>query len=153
MSSLLERVLLLKRSEMFGQVGADDLRYVAQALKEEYFFNGDRVFEINDSGDHMYLIETGHIGISTSEDVDSRDLVATLGPGDSFGEMNILDDLPRSATAHVLNDAVLLSLEKAQLNTLIRSYPELGIGLIRALSLRLRDANQRYEDVLRNTED
>ena len=52
-----------------------------------------------------------------------------------------LDDLPRSATAHVLEDSSLLSLEKGQLKRLIVHYPELALGMLKGLSLRLRDTN------------
>ena len=151
MSNLLERVLLLKRSQMFNKVNTDDLRYVAQALEDVLFFQGDRVFDINDQGDHMYVIESGSIGISISQDSNSMDFVATLGPGDCFGEMNILDELPRSATAYVIEDSRLLALDKGRLNGLIMSYPELGIGLIRSLSLRLREANRRCEQAAQKT--
>jgi CRP-like cAMP-binding protein len=57
--------------------------------------------------------------------------------------MNLLDDKPRSATAHALEDAVVLSLDKSRLRGLILSYPEISIGMLRSLSLRLREANLR----------
>jgi CRP-like cAMP-binding protein len=67
--------------------------------------------------------------------------VAELGAGECFGEMNLLDELPRSATVHVLEDSIMLSLEKARLRGLILNYPELSIGMLKGLSLRLRKAN------------
>ena len=57
--------------------------------------------------------------------------------------MNLFDNLPRSATAHVLQDSHILSLEKGKLRGLLLSYPELGLGLLRGLSLRLRSMNSR----------
>jgi CRP-like cAMP-binding protein len=57
--------------------------------------------------------------------------------------MNLLDDLPRSATAEVIEDTTLLSLEKTRLRGLIQSYPDMSVGMLRSLSLRLRDANQK----------
>ena len=60
-----------------------------------------------------------------------------------FGEMNLIDELPRSATAHVLEDSTLLSLEKSRLRGLVINYPELSLGMLKGLSLRLRQANQK----------
>ena len=55
--------------------------------------------------------------------------------------MNLLDEQPRSATAYVLDDSRLLSLEKSRLRGLIIHYPELSLGMLKGLSLRLRNAN------------
>lgn len=143
MPDIFDRILLLKQSPVFSRVATDDLRHVAQALEEKQFFAGDCVFQIRDQGDHLYILISGNVGISIGPD-DSRDhLIATLGPGDCFGEMNLLDDQPRSATAHVLVDSAVLALDKSRLRGLILSYPELSIGMLRSLSLRLREANLR----------
>lgn len=143
MSDLFKRLLLLKQSPIFSMVATEDLRMVAGSLEQEHFYSGDRIFEINDQGDHLYLLVSGSVGISIDPDPNSRNFIATLGPGDCFGEMNLLDDLPRSATAHVLEDSVVLTLEKSRLRRLILSYPEISIGMLRSLSMRLRDANLR----------
>ena len=143
MPDLFDRLILLKQSPIFSMVMTDDLQVVAQALEKQQFFRGDRVFEIGDQGDHLYIIVSGEIGISLDTNPDSTTYISRLGPGDCFGEMNLLDDLPRSATASVLDDTVLLSLEKTRLRGLIQSYPDMSIGMLRSLSLRLRNANRK----------
>lgn len=142
MKSFLERLLLLKRSPLFGEVLTDDLRVVALELRELACFAGERVFDIQDPSDQMYIVLSGQIGISLEEDPRARRFVRMLGPGECFGEMGLLDDLPRSATAHVIEDAVLLALEKEKLRGLVIRYPELAFGLLRSLSLRLRTAHE-----------
>jgi CRP-like cAMP-binding protein len=141
MSDLFDRILLLKKSPIFSEVATEDLRSVAMELEDEQYFKGDKVFEINNYGDHMYILQEGKIGISLESDPNTPKYIATLAKGDSFGEMNLLDDQPRSATAIVLEDAHLLSLEKTRLHGLILHYPELSIGILKSLSLRLRSAN------------
>jgi CRP/FNR family cyclic AMP-dependent transcriptional regulator len=142
MSDLFERILLLKQSPVFSEVSTEDLREVARMLEEETYFTGDRIFDINEFGDHMYILHSGCIGISLNQDPSVKEFVAELRAGDCFGEMNLLDELPRSATAHVLEDSHVLSLEKARLRGLIINYPELSIGMLKSLSLRLREANK-----------
>lgn len=124
-------------------VMTDDLRMVAQAMETQQYFTGDRIFEIGDQGDHLYIIVSGKVGISIESKSDDKSYIATLSSGDCFGEMNLLDDLPRSATAEVIEDTTLLSLEKTRLRGLIQSYPDMSVGMLRSLSLRLRDANQK----------
>ncbi|HBE91622.1 MAG TPA: hypothetical protein DDW55_03510 [Gammaproteobacteria bacterium] len=143
MSDLFERILLLKRSPVFAEVKTEDLRVVAQSLEEERYFKGDRVFDINEYGDRMYIVASGRIGISLHTDSSSQDFITELGAGECFGEMNLIDELPRSATAHVLEDTTLLSLEKSRLRGLVINYPELSLGMLKGLSLRLRQVNQK----------
>jgi len=143
MPDLFDRLLMLKQSPVFSLVPTDDLRQVAQALEEQKFFSGDRIFEINAQGDNLYILVSGRVGISIDPDPASRNFIATLGSGDCFGEMKLLDEKPRSATAHVIEDTVVLSLDKSRLRGLILSYPEISIGMLRSLSLRLREANLR----------
>lgn len=137
MPDLFEKIVLLKESDIFREINTDDLRLVADVLEEEHFFAGDIIFEINDYGDQMYLIIEGRIGVTLGK-ADSENYVSTFGPGECFGEMNLLDDLPRSATAVVLEETKVLKLGKQKLRGLMLSYPELAIGMLKALSIRLR---------------
>lgn len=146
MPDLFDRLLLLKQSPVFSKVSMEDLRFVAQAMETQEFFSGDCIFERNDQGDHLYILVSGKVGLTLEQGKDTGNYIATLGPGDTFGEMNLLDDLPRSATAHVLENSTVLSLEKTRLKGLIQSYPEISIGMLRSLSLRIREANARLAD-------
>jgi len=143
MPDLFDRLILLKKSPIFSMVMTDDLRVVAQAMEKQQYFCGDHVFNIGDQGDHLYIIVSGKVGISLESKPSGTAFIATLSSGDCFGEMNLLDDLPRSATAEVIEDTTLLSLEKTRLRGLIQSYPDMSVGMLRSLSLRLRDANRK----------
>jgi CRP/FNR family transcriptional regulator, cyclic AMP receptor protein len=143
MSDFFERIVMLKQTPIFSGVDTENLRVVARELVEEACFVGERVFDINDPSDRMYIIQQGKIGISLHPDPGVKDFIVELAPGECFGEMGVFDDKPRSATAHVLEDAILLSLDKAKLKGLIISFPELSLGVLRSLSLRLREANLR----------
>jgi CRP-like cAMP-binding protein len=139
---IFDRILLLKKSPVFEQVSTEDLRHVAQAMETENYLAGERIFDINENGDHMYVIQSGSIGISLNDDPNVKDFVAELDAGECFGEMNLLDNLPRSATAHVLQDAEVLTLDTNRLHSLIIRYPELALGMLKGLSMRLRDTNK-----------
>jgi len=141
MAKIFDRILLLKNSTIFSEVAIEDLQVVAQALDTEFYVRGDRIFDINEQGDRMYMIHTGRIGISTNPDPEIKEYVAILGSGEFFGEMNLLDDLPRSASAHVLDDSELYSIERGKMRNLIINYPELSFGMMKSLSMRLRNTN------------
>lgn len=141
MEALFERILLLKRVPFFEMLRTEQLSQVALLLEEIGWVAGEVVFFKGDMGEDMYIITGGRIGIALHDDLSAKDFVAVLGPGECFGEMGILDELPRSATAHVIEDSAALALSKDKLHGLLLSYPELGVGMLRAMSRRLRHAD------------
>ena len=143
MADFFERIVILKRAPIFTEVSTDDVRVVVEQMQEELYFKGEHVFDIADPPDRMYVVLTGKIGISLHQDPKVADYVGTVGPGECFGEMGPIDGQPRSGSAHVLEDARLLWLDKLKLHGLIASYPELGLGLMRGISMRLRSAGER----------
>lgn len=138
MRSVLETLFLLQRVPYFALLRTDQLQYVVPLLEPTGWTQGERVFDLGDPGEDMYIIVKGRIGISLDKGSERPELVVELGAGDCFGEMGILDDQPRSATAHVLEDTEALALGREKLNGLLLAYPELGIGILRALGRRLR---------------
>jgi CRP-like cAMP-binding protein len=138
MSLDIERVLLLTRVPLFAYLRTDQLRRLAPLLEPAAWAKGSRVFDMGDIGMELYIITSGRIGISVDPDPKSRVFINELKAGDCLGEMALIDNEPRSATAHVLEDTQALALEKEKLHGLLMSYPELGIGMLRALSQRLR---------------
>jgi len=141
MSQLFDRVLLLTKVPLFAYLRTDQLARLAPLLEPVAWPKGVRVFDMGDMGLEMYIITSGRIGISVDPDPGKNVFIAELKAGDALGEMALIDNEPRSATAHVLEDAQALALDKERLHGLLMSYPELGIGMLRALSQRLRALN------------
>jgi CRP-like cAMP-binding protein len=135
---MLETIMLLKNVSYFELLRTDQLRHVIPLLEPAGWVAGERVFDIGDVSDDMYVIVKGRIGISIHADPTRLEFITEMKDGDCFGEMGILDDQVRSATAHVLKDTEALALGKEKLHGLLLSYPELGIGVLRAMSRRLR---------------
>lgn len=138
MSLHIERVLLLTKVPLFAYLRTDQLSRVAPLLEPVAWPKGTRIFDMGDIGLEFYIITDGRIGISVDPDPNRLVFINELKAGDSLGEMALIDNEPRSATAHALDDTQALALEKEKLHGLLISYPELSIGMLRALSQRLR---------------
>lgn len=149
MADFFDRIVILKSTSIFSEVSTDDLRVVVEEMQEDAYFPGERVFEINDPSDRMYIVLTGKIGISIHRDPKVKDFVSEVGPGECFGEMGPIDGSPRSGTAHVLEDSLLLYLDKLKLHGLIASYPELALGLLRGMSMRVRQTSAKLISALK----
>ena len=146
MADFFDRIVILKKTPIFSEVSTDDLRVVVEEMQEEAYFAGERVFDIYDPSDRMYVVLTGKIGISIHPDPKLKDYVNTVGPGECFGEMGPLDGSPRSASAHVLEDSLLLYLDKLKLHGLIARYPALALGLLHGMSTRVRKTSELLLD-------
>ncbi len=101
---------------------------------------GELIFSEGQSGRDMYVVESGRVRIFlTAED---RELtLAVLQRGDFFGEMALLEDLPRSAGATALEDVCLIAIEKDDFKCLIQEHPEIAMKVLSRFSRRLRDAD------------
>lgn len=141
MHSILESILLLKQVPIFEMLRTDQLRYAVPLLETVEWVRGERVFDLGEPSDDMYIIVSGRVGISVNPDPTKKIFIAEIKAGECFGEMGILDELPRSATVHVLEDTKALALGKEKLRGLLLAYPEFGLGMLRAMSLRLRTAS------------
>lgn len=151
MQDLFEHVFLLKRVPFFALLRTDQLRHIAPILEPIEWLAGEYAFFMGDRGHEMYIIVSGHVGISLHDDPERKEFIAEMKAGECFGEMGILDELPRSATIHILEDTQALTLSKERLDGLLMSYPELGVGMLRALSKRLREANSALAKATRKT--
>src|SRR5437763_1438629 len=100
---------------------------------------GTTLFREGDPGRTMYVIRSGKVNI-WKQISESEITLAMLGPGEFFGEMALLEGLPRSAGATVVDDASLIELEGSAFETLVRKNSEIAVRLMRRLSSRRRAA-------------
>jgi pSer/pThr/pTyr-binding forkhead associated (FHA) protein len=87
----------------------------------------------------MFVIESGSVEIFRTDGGVAK-TIRTLGPGDFFGEMALLDDQPRTASARAATDCTVLALDAAALDALLRAHPEVAIRMLRTMAGRLREA-------------
>ncbi len=106
------------------------------------FASGDLIFHEGDLGTEMYIIQEGQVEILRLGSDGPRRL-ALLERGDFFGEMSILDELPRTATAAAVGDARLVEINGATFDEMLRANPEIAIRIMRKLSLRVRQAAEQ----------
>ena len=130
----------------FTQVLRAELSERKSAAHLREFRAGETIFAAGDAGDGLYVIESGRVRIAAVVDHDEARSLATIGPGDFFGEMAVLDDAPRSATAIAETDTKAFYLSRDELLRLLTRHPGLALTLIREFSARMRAVNKKYLD-------
>ncbi|HVT59823.1 MAG TPA: cyclic nucleotide-binding domain-containing protein [Thermoanaerobaculia bacterium] len=105
------------------------------------FSAGEYIFREGDLGTEMYIIHEGKVEILNRLG-DEDKVLAVLEKGDFFGEMSVLEDLPRAATARALTYARLLQINGSTFDQMLQSNPEIAVRMMRKLSRRLRETDE-----------
>lgn len=134
MLPLIEKVMLLKGSELFRNFPGNELAGIADLATTVHFQGGELVFDQGDQGDAYYLVVRGGIRIIR----DGHEL-AVLGSREGFGEMAILDQETRSATARAAESTTLLRIDRDSFDQLVEQNPAVARGIYRVLTQRLRN--------------
>ena len=134
----------LRSLEIFAELRDSELGQLVHALHARTYRPGEVVFVEGDIGRALFILETGKVELSR-KGPDGRSVpVYTLKPGEFFGEMALLESLPRSATATASETSRLHLLYRTKLDGLVQSQPRIGVvimrHLARLLSGRLRRA-------------
>jgi ATP/ADP translocase/HEAT repeat protein len=131
-----EKILFLKSAPVFAHVSGEDLAALARVAEIETFPVGQTVFHEGDMGDALYVVVRGKIGIESG-----GERLATLGPGEAFGEMAVLDEVPRSGSAVVEEEVEVLRIGSEEFYEILHEQVEIAEGVIRMLTRRLREAD------------
>ncbi|HET7293695.1 MAG TPA: cyclic nucleotide-binding domain-containing protein [Vicinamibacteria bacterium] len=111
------------------------------------FQAGTVLFHEGDEGDDMYIVQSGRVAIKKKVK-DGEAVLATMEKGDFFGEMAILERMPRSATAEVVEDGDLIVISSEVFGDMIKANPEIAVRMLRKYSIRLRETNKQLENVM-----
>ncbi len=111
------------------------------------FEEGEIIFKEGDIGYEMYVIQEGEVEIFNTIDGQEHRLV-TLEKGDFFGEMSLLEDLPRTASARALTKCKLIKIDSTTFDQMIKHNPEIAVRMMRKFSRRLRKMDKALRELL-----
>ena len=136
-------VELIGSVPLFSGLEPGEIERISDVAVPRSFPGGTRVFREGDRSDACYVIRTGQFRV-TREHPDGRAItLATLSPGDFFGELAMLDGEVRSASVEAVEDGELLALPAVDMLSLLERNPEITVKVATALTRRLREANER----------
>lgn len=136
-------VPVLRQADIFDELTANQLELIGSICAERHYQAGDVIFEENTPGDEMYIIASGEVQIQVNPGMIGREsgqshTIATLRRGQSFGEVSLVDEGLRSASARCsLQDTHLIVIPRDKLMLLCDTYPQLGYKLMRNLAADL----------------
>jgi CRP-like cAMP-binding protein len=140
---ILAKIDFLKTIRLFEGIKKRYLIHILENLQERTYLKGETVFTQGDIGRALFIVFSGKMALSRLDpETGKSDVIAEVRPGEFFGEMALLEEMPRTATAHALEETQVFMLFKIKLETLLFSRPRIGVviatQLAKIMSARLR---------------
>ena len=139
----------LRYNVLFDSIKEEQLAKILAATEEIMIPSGSVVFEENSEGNSLYLIVNGSVKISKILPTGEETFLGILHSGDFFGELELIDNRPRSAQATAVTDCTLGRLDKLEVEKLLSASPQFARNLLKMLSLRLRSTNVHFTHQLK----
>lgn len=140
---------ILKNLALFSELNYDSIKELAYLFSERVFQGDETIFEENDTGDSLLVILSGKVRITQRAAVSGEETLTVLKKGDFFGEMALLEDLPRSATAIAHSDTFIMEISRERFMRFVEKDPASGVKILitlaRSLSARLREADNKIK--------
>lgn len=140
------RASVIAGSFLFRDLGPDLLERVVRLSRMQRYRRGTFIFQMGDEGDALYGVAQGMIRIWIPG-ADGRELtVALMERGDIFGEIALLDGLPRTANASAIDDTVLIAIDRPHFMDLLEREPRIARHIVELLCERLRASTDRFSE-------
>jgi CRP-like cAMP-binding protein len=131
----------------FAGLDAEALAGLAATMRARRFKRGEVIFHIGDPGDALFVIVSGQVKISLPSDTGEEAILATLGPGDVFGELALLDGAPRSASATAMGPTETVVLPRDRFRELIATEAGVRDALLASIAGELRRLTTHVEEL------
>lgn len=137
----------LRRCVLFAHVEDDALEQIVKQMRRRRFRRGEVIFHQGDLGDSLQVVVSGSVKIVLASSEGEQAIIASLHPGDFFGELALLDGAPRSTTAAAMEATETLALPRDQFLRLLAHDPRIGQALLHAVAGELRRLTGHVEEL------
>lgn len=140
---------ILKKLNLFSELNFTAIKELTFLADERMFHQGETIFEESATGSSLMVIISGEVRITQLARISGEETLTVLKKGDFFGEMALLEDLPRSATAIAHSDIFMLEISRDKFLHFIEKDTASGVKILlilaKILSSRLREADAKIK--------
>ncbi|HSE01708.1 MAG TPA: cyclic nucleotide-binding domain-containing protein [Burkholderiales bacterium] len=138
---------ILKSVPLFSAFSDAQLAQVLTAVQHRSYPRGSFILRAGEETDALYIILSGRVKVLIPDEEGHEVILSVMGAHEFFGEMGLLDDLPRSASVETLESSETLRLSKAGFTNMLKDNFDLAMLIIRNLVRRLREADRKIESL------
>ncbi len=148
-------VMTLKQVPIFQDLNDKNFQEIETIIHERAYHPHEIIFKRQAPGEAMYIIMAGEVEIYIEDHDGNKQVLVTLEQGDFFGELALLDNETRSATAASIDSSTILVFSQTDLESIMERKPDLGnkilLNLARVTSTRLRKTNELLSEAQRES--
>ncbi len=134
---------VLRRVPLFAELSDAEIARLSDLARERSYPRNSVILFEDDPGDALYVVISGLVKVVLIGEDGREVILSVLKEGDFFGEMSLIDDRPRSAHVIAMEDSSLLVMRREDFQHRLREAPGVAIGMLRAMSRRLREADEK----------
>ncbi|MCG6868464.1 MAG: Crp/Fnr family transcriptional regulator [Gammaproteobacteria bacterium] len=135
---------------MFGGLSPEDIDGVARHGNAKSFPKGTMLINEGDTSNFMYVILEGRVKVFVSDEKGKEAILNLQGPGELFGELALIDDVPRSASVVTLTPARLAFVSRAEFMSCLSESPDIAMKLLRGMTRRIRELTDLAKNLALN---
>src|SRR5690349_15795469 len=139
---------VLARSPLLANLPQESLVHLASTARRRSYRRGEVIFHQGDPGDSLHFLTDGRVKVVLDAETGEEAVIAILGPGDSFGELALIDGEPRSATVETLEAVQTVSLSRNDFMAVILANPPAAEQMLIALATMVRRADESMADLV-----
>jgi CRP-like cAMP-binding protein len=128
---------------LFNSLESADLQRFGELMREKSYPKGTVILFEHDPGDSLFVLRQGRVKVVRVGEDGREVILGVLGPGEYFGELSLIDDMPRSAHVIAMEDSALLMLHRDDFRRRVEASPPVAWALLQGLSRRLRRADDK----------
>ncbi len=132
--SLIEKAFFLKKTRLFQDLDLDLLVAIADKMNQDIYEAGEKVFELNQRANRMYMIAKGKVHLKDADE----NIIAELSKADFFGDESLFNDKERAYLAICEEKTLFLTLSKSHLMTLLSECPSVAIALLQSYAYNVK---------------
>jgi CRP-like cAMP-binding protein len=136
----------LANAPLFAGFGSAELKRLARALYPRQHQAGDVILREGEEAVGFYVVSSGQLEVVKDLGGSKETVLATLGPGDFFGETALLDGYPRTASIRAVDDGQCLVMSRWDFLAELKSSPDMAVQILRTLARRLRQTDVRLTE-------
>ena len=137
---------MLAQVPLFTELGPGELKRLSRIVKPRDYPAGEAILEEGDEAAAFFVVSSGRVQVVKDLSGPKETVLATLGPGEFFGETALLDGYPRTASVRALEDTQCLAMTRWDFTAELKSNPEMAVKILRTLARRLRQTDARLTE-------
>ena len=137
---------MLANAPLFAEFGSAELKRLARTLYPRQYQTGEVILKEGEEAVGFYVVSSGQVEVLKDLGGPKETVLATLGPGDFFGETALLDGYPRTASIRAVADGECLVMSRWDFLAQLKSSPEMAVQILRTLARRLRQTDVRLTE-------